>query len=433
MNFQTREKKKTSTVWFANLKNSRAPISVSSDLLTAPVSLQFAGIPGVLTYNVLGALNKYYDQAINLSPDDYRKDFTVKEKVGTAYVKLDIDTHVYGVALRGNAGVQIVHTDQTSSAFDIDTGNGTSLPTVAFAAGKSYNDVLPSINLVADFGGGSQLRLGLAKTMARPRMDDMRAAASAGVDPTTKLWNGNGGNPKLAPWRADSVDISFEHYFDKSSYVALAGFYKNLTSYIYNQNILYNFAGYTNTSAVVPVSNIGNYSTPANGKGGYLRGLEFSSAIDGGLLSDSLDGFGALLSFSWTDSSIKPDGPGSSTSATLPGLSKAVANATAYYEKNGFSFRISERYRSDFRGEITTRFAQRFYTRILADMQTDLQIGYEFQDGPYQGLSILGQINNLTNSPYRTVQDGNLDGGGLAPQEYNRYGTQFLFGVSYKL
>ena len=45
------------------------------------------------------------------------------------------------------------------------------------------------------------------------------------------------------------------------------------------------------------------------------------------------------------------------TVASLPGLSRVVGNLTAYYEKHGFSARVSERYRSAFQGEITALFA----------------------------------------------------------------------------
>ena len=60
------------------------------------------------------------------------------------------------------------------------------------------------------------VRFGAAKTLARPRIDDMRASASAGVDTTTHQWSGNGGNPLLEPWRAKSVDLSVEKYFGLS-------------------------------------------------------------------------------------------------------------------------------------------------------------------------------------------------------------------------
>jgi outer membrane receptor protein involved in Fe transport len=45
------------------------------------------------------------------------------------------------------------------------------------------------------------------------------------------------------------------------------------------------------------------------------------------------------------------------------------------------------------------------------------------------------QINNLTNSPYKTVQITALPAGGTikTPLEYDTYGRTFLLGVNYKL
>jgi iron complex outermembrane receptor protein len=202
---------------------------------------------------------------------------------------------------------------------------------------------------------------------------------------------------------------------------------------VYNQDVLFDFTGYVDPYGHTPTTPIGNYNTPANGKGGYVRGMEVSTQLDGNLFWSKLDGFGAIFSFSWTDTSIKPNGPGSSLTATLPGLSKAVGDATLYYEKDGFSIRVAEKYRSDFRGEITYLYSNLAYTRILSEAQTDMQIGYDFAEGRLEGLSVLLQVNNLFNSPYRTVQDNNFASGGREPQEYNLYGRQILLGLNYKL
>jgi iron complex outermembrane receptor protein len=40
-------------------------------------------------------------------------------------------------------------------------------------------------------------------------------------------------------------------------------------------------------------------------------------------------------------------------------------------------------------------------------------------------------VNNLTNSPYSTT-NGTANGV-MAPEEYNKYGRQYLLGVNYKL
>lgn len=430
-----RTKDKTSSVYFAQLRGGATSATVDPDLIRNPVGLGFAGFGGVLTYDVNGALSRYYDLVLDMSNDDLKKDFTVRENIGTFYGKLDIDTQ-FGewLQLRGNVGVQFVNTEQSSTGFDVDSGRveGT------LERGTSYSDVLPSVNLVGDFGGGWMVRFGAAKTMARPRVDDMRASASAGVSPTTRTWGGSGGNPLLEPWRATSVDVSVEKYFGRAGYVALAAFYKDLESYIYNQTIRYDFSGFTNPTAVVPISNIGNFTTPANGKGGYMRGIELSTSLEGGAITPVLDGFGLLFNASYTETSIDPDPLDDSRQRRgLPGLSKVVGNLTAYYEKNGFSARVSQRYRSEFQGEVTTLFAQRSYTQVLADRQTDLQLGYAFDDDSrLSGWSVIFQVNNVTDSPYRTVQRSDFGGGGdfyTTPLEYNEYGRQYLLGLNFKM
>ena len=425
-NYSTRNKFREMNELQANLNNGRAPVVVSSDLLQPSTPLAFAGIPGVLAYDVMGVLNKYYTAAPQALDQVYNRNYSVSEKVTTGYVKLDIDSEIGKVPMRGNLGVQMVHTDQGSTGVtrvnNVDS---------AFTMGTTYNDFLPSLNLNFDLGSDRYVRMGLAKTMARGRMDDMKAGASASVDATKHTWSGSGGNPDLQPWRATSLDLSFEKYFGKRSYVAVAGFYKNLDSYIYTQNNnSYDFSGVVNTSGVVPSSNIGTFSTPMNGKGGKLSGVELSGSLEASLFNRALDGFGVSASTSFTESSIHPDGPDSPT--RLPGLSGTVANLTLYYEKNGYSARVSERYRSAFRGEISGLHNARSFTDIAADKQTDMQVGYEIQSGTYKGLSFLLQVNNVTNSPYVTTT-GDGSGKVTGPLEYNTYGRQFLFGVTYKL
>jgi hypothetical protein len=75
------------------------------------------------------------------------------------------------------------------------------------------------------------------------------------------------------------------------------------------------------------------------------------------MLWEPMRGFGIVASASFTDSSIEILAPENASSVgngpiALPGLSKRVYNLTAYYERNGFEFRVNNRRRSDFIGEI---------------------------------------------------------------------------------
>ena len=415
---------------------------IDPGLLYNPTSLGYGGIPGIVNYNVLGALGSQFYLTPQNGQGDWSRNYTVEEKVPLAYVKFDIDTTVAGIPLGGNVGVQMVHTEQSSQALQTD---GNTL-VGRISGGATYNNVLPSLNLKADLGHRQYLRFGLAKTMARGRIDDEKVSTSAYVSKLTNgpqagqvVWSGSGGNPQLKPYVAVGTDLSWEKYFGEASYVAAAVFHKNLLNYIYNQTVLdYNFSSYTNdTPTLVPTSNIGSFTTPKNGTGGKMDGLELSGSLEGGLIAHALEGFGVQANYSLTNSSI----PTSSISSipggphTLPGLSRQVANLTLFYERYGFSARVAERYRSSFTGEAVALFDQLGYTTILANRQTDLQLGYAFSSGRWNGLSILLQVNNLTNTPDSTVQFATLPNNVplTRPLEYDTWGRTVLLGFNYKI
>jgi iron complex outermembrane receptor protein len=271
--------------------------------------------------------------------------------------------------------------------------------------------------------------MGLARTLARPRMDQMSASVSANVNtsaPGGPQWVGDGGNPKLRPWIADSLDLSYEKYFGNKAYVGAAAFYKDLKSYIYKfENTHFDFSGFHNSSNVSPISNFGTFNQFQNGSGGKLNGVELSASLPLDLFTKSLHGFGLVGNYNITNSSIKAFGAGDTR--TLPGLSKFTSNFTAYYEANGFSVRVARRYRSDFLGEITGFASNRYFQYIKAEAVTDLQLGYEFQSGYAKGLSLLLQLNNLTDAKYQEYQN--------TPDNITnstKYGKTAYAGLTYK-
>ena len=454
--YSERKKTKQADVFFAWLNGNgdgagNGPydhtmgVPVGSAFLRGPTSLSYGGIPGILNYNVLDALGSQFYLTQRNGQSDWSRNYSITEKVPVAYAKFNIDTHLGDVPLRGNVGVQFVRTDQSSTA--VQTNGDARVGTLT--GGAKYNKFLPSLNLVAQIADGQYLRFGFAKTMARGRIDDEKVSSSASVARVTEgpaagqvLWSGSGGNPQLRPYIAVGTDLSWEKYFGKSSYVAVAVFNKNLLNYIYNKTVLdFNFdkAGFVNDNpTLTPTSPIGSFTRPENGTGGRMEGLELSGAFEGGLLSQSLDGFGLQANFSLTNSSI----PESSVSSipggpkTLPGLSRKVANLALYYEKYGWSIRVAERYRSSFTGEAVPLFDQLGYVKVLADKQTDLQIGYAFADDTrWNGLSVLLQVNNMTNSPQKTQQISGLPNGVEVgrPLDYVTWGRTVMFGVNYKL
>jgi iron complex outermembrane receptor protein len=452
--YSDRKKIKTAAVYFAYLNgngcgnanpacapyNNAQYTPINPALLYAPTSLAYAGVPGVVNYNVLGALSRQFYLVQDQGTNDYNRNYGIEEKVPLGYVKLDIDTNVAGAAVRGNVGVQFVHTTQSTSGLITDPNNNGQLGG-AVSTTYSYNEVLPSLNLVGEFGNRNYLRLAVSRSMMRGRIDDEKSAASASV-PTQgpAQWNGSGGNPYLKPYVAIGEDLSFEKIFGKASYFSAALFNKNLTSYVFTQtNPNYNFAGYTTTGRQPDkqFNNLGPFSLPENGSGGKIQGYEIALVLEGGLLTRFLDGFGLQSNFAYTNNYIPsnilgmvPGGP-----TTFPGFSKKVGALTLYYEKYGASVRIAETYRSPFTGEVVGNFDQLGYTQIETDRTINFQAGYEFKDGVAKGLSFLLQVNNVSNSPYKTVQITSLPAGGSfsTPLEYDTFGRTYLLGVNYKL
>jgi iron complex outermembrane receptor protein len=418
------------------------PCEIASQYLLPATNLGFSGTPSSLSWNVPAVLANYF-QPIQASTTANSslvgKTWDVTEKLSTAYIKGNLKHDLSAdVTLRGNIGLQVVHTQQSSSSDYWNSAlNGGAGGATPVSGGTSYNDVLPSLNLVFELPQEQDFRVGIAREIARARMDEMADSFEYGVSTATGMPSATGGNPNLAPWRADAIDITYEKYFSNKAYLSAAVFYKKLTSYIYSIGETYNFASLNSTlppgylpPGVVPLST-GIFNIEQNGKGGRVDGMEITASLPFDLLTDFLSGFGANASLSDTDSTIAIPGTVASiplTNVTLPGLSKIVWQATVYFEKYGFSARIATRYRSNYIGEITDYAGDRALEYVRHEQLTDFQTGYEFQHGPLQNLSLVFQIDNMTNTPF-------IDYAGITTRvrDYETYGRVFYFGAKYKL
>jgi iron complex outermembrane receptor protein len=180
LSYSKREKSHEDVSQRYALKNDRAFTTVPSDIIQPTTSLAWAGIPGVLSYDPLAALNRFYDK-MPIDTDVAQQDWAVTEKQTVGFVRFGIDTEFARIPVRGNAGVQYVRVEQEAEGKAVNSGIITDL-----RGGDTYHDVLPSLNLNFDLGnyiGDTYLRFGAAKTVARPRMSDMRAGIAAGVTP----------------------------------------------------------------------------------------------------------------------------------------------------------------------------------------------------------------------------------------------------------
>jgi len=416
---------------------------IGPESLLRSANHSYANAGRTLAWRVGSVLDNYYQPIVYGDPSTLPylapKFWDVEEKVWTGYVRADLDHDLSdNVRLRGNVGLQVIGTDQSSGSYEVVNSGKPTQQVNRVTGGTTYTDVLPQINLAFMLPDDQAVRFGFAKTMARARMDQLKATMEVGYDSATGKPGGSGGNPELDPWRAWAYDLSYEKFFGGfKGYVSAAVFYKDLESYIYNQtdpnhdysDVLASLPPGFFAPGVVPQTT-GNLTLPVNGDGGYLYGAEFAISVPFGSYVDWLDGFGTILSYSYTESDIEIQGSISSVSTEnipLPGLSKNVWNATLYYEKHGFGARIATRYRSSYVGEVTNFANDRTLRFVDSDQITDAQVSYLFESGSLEGVQLLFQINNLTNEPYVAYSEKKS-----RVLFYEEYGTQYLFGINYR-
>jgi iron complex outermembrane recepter protein len=276
--------------------------------------------------------------------------FTVNEKALGGFAMANFA----GEGFRGNFGVRIVQTRQTSEGWAVGVPAGTP-GAVANPFGliaplsidHDYTDILPSANVVFDLTDSLLLRFGASRVMARPEYNRIAPTITSF---TPLLFTGSGGNPTLDPYRADQFDLSAEWYFAEDSLLAASLFYKDMQSYVINgsgpERLPTEIIDPNDSRLSDPDADCQNIGTalyscvyqidrPVNGAGGKIQGVELSYQ------QPFANGFGAILNFTYSDADAENGDP-------IPGNSKHTANVTGYYETERFGVRLAYNYRSEF-------------------------------------------------------------------------------------
>lgn len=450
----------TSSTVCASAQATAGPCNrqIPAGAVLAPFDMAWMGVPQMLRLNVPYLVSS---GALDRRAAEYQfkgNDAFVAEKITTAFVQLDVDTSIRGVPVRGNVGVQAVHSDQKSEGYEYlgrDVNNADLSQLFRRSGGATYDDLLPSLNLVAELRRDLITRFGLGMQTARPEINSMRAGGSTPYlitdpGPEEGKWRTTyAGNPELKPWKASAIDFSMEKYFGKRSYVSFAAFRKNLLSYVIaseqpvDRSNIPLPPNYTPSPGVV-VQQFGGEIKPRNAGGGRVEGFEFAASLEGAMLSPMLEGFGIVFSASKLNSSIRDQKVDQNSNLVIVdskvpinGLSGRSNSLTVYYEADGFSARVSQRYRSAFTATTRDIFFRPTTRSQGADKVVDMQLGYAFADnGPFKGLSVLLQVNNLTDTTttnYKTP--GNIDvpdPAQLVPNYNYRFGRQILAGLNYR-
>lgn len=374
-----------------------------------------SGRPDFVAFgNVEDAIAKYFG-ASTLSADGrtptagdlVTKDWRAKENSTAAYVQGDLAGTLGGLNYRGNLGLRIVHSSQTGYGMAAVDG-GAPTPT---SDGTRYTRVLPSLNLVLslDENDAHQVRLGVARALSRAPLDVMTAAQTVTIDP-----NGvnptvvSGGNPRLKPMMADQLDLAYQYYFGKGSFMSAGMFYKQLKDYIGIASV----AGSYNGKAAY-------YTQQVNRDGGQVHGLElvYQQSFGGGL--------GVMANYTYSASNIKENGDQSGASIVpigANGLMRGNGGLTVWYESRGFEARLSANHHTAYNRAPT--WDSTFFQLNGAETWVSLNLAQKVGDHLQVRFGIENATNQkvyytYTNDPYR--------------QENFQFGRRFNVGLTYKL
>jgi len=384
---------------------SIAPYVTSSSLPTPTLSGYNGSANVPFRYPYLNP-QSYLDALYGGSHDAWLNSATTQELLNPTneYTIKENNTGLYAMArykfdwhfpVHGNLGVRFVHTQQavTNTAVDLNEiivisppppppAPSVIVPTGSrYTLSRSYNDVLPSFNLVVDLNSDLVLRFAAAKVMSRPTLDSLvpRYVVSAGAANTV-----SGGNPELDPFRAWQGDLSLEYYFQPGSIASVALFYKNVQSFIQTQHRPLVLQGVTFDQAL-----------PVNSSGGYVEGVEVGYTQQFTSLPSFWSGFGVQANATWAQGMTDADAAAGLEEHAFQNLSKWTANASVFYSAYGVDARLAYNYRSDYLFDDNVRGIGTTAANGESFSTLDFQASYAITSA----LTVFAEANNLAREP----------------------------------
>ena len=278
------------------------------------------------------------------------------------------------------------------------------------------------------------IRISAAQTISRPPLGSLNPAPTISILGNHRV---TAGNINLAPFRAKTVDVALEWYFDKGALLSLDGFYKDISTFVQNYTSpvsLFNANpfGLPDSAGIAACgTQVGcavnslqwTFSYPLNTPGGPLSGVEIAYQQPFTFLSPPFDEFGFVGNYTYVESHISYLNSAGAVAAVneLTNLSHVSYNATLYYEDSQLSARVSAAYRSKYLTVVPGRNGADV-EGTAATMNVDASANYHF-DGSFD---VTLEAINLTNQG----RDQYFDSARLLFSDHFT-GREFLAGIRY--
>ncbi|MFA7441181.1 MAG: TonB-dependent receptor [Sphingomonadaceae bacterium] len=273
----------------------------------------------------------------------------------------------------------------------------------------------PSVHYSFDATDDLKLRAAFITGSARPSLTAMRATVT--INDTSETISG--GNPYLRPETAYGFDASAEWYFAPGAILSVSGYHREVDGVLYSSTMLvggddYNADGVDRSQYLL--------STTLNGNKGHLTGLEIAYSHPFTFLPGALSGLGveASVAFNWGNFRT-PDG----AKEGFAGTSRRITKATIFYEKDGFSARLSYNHRTKWLDEaFGSGSCSTPGCNLYWGPQQRLSLGLRYQLNDMFTIFFNGE--NLTN------EDGvRYQGVPERPYEVETFGRKYLAGIRF--
>ena len=347
--------------------------------------------------------------ALNVPSGSYE----VSEELTALYVDAYFDGEISNMLWQVVAGVRYVQTDNTSSGYgnkllDITGPDalGKYVPEMSDALTPisidgDYNNFLPSINANIEVIEDVIIRTAYSKSITRPTLTEMSPATTYSEGKLGSL-TASGGNPHLEPYESTNFDLSFEWYFDDSSYAAIAYYTKDIDNFI--------DGGVSQESVNVPNGEFDvKVSRPMNLNSTKIDGVELALQHRFSYLPAPFDGLGMMANMTFVDSKSSADT--AENPLPLPGLGDSQ-NAVLFYEKDAIQFRIAYNNRAEFM-QTTSNWAGGAPIYVEDYYQIDVSGSYDINEMLtvfFEGINVTNEVTNkrglYSNHALYTIETG---------------------------
>jgi iron complex outermembrane recepter protein len=379
-----------------------------------------------------GCCNPAYHGKISvvLNPSSWQQ---VAEDTFAGFISVTANTKVAGMPLKVHAGIRSEYTELETkgmgqlptkltvmssdhTAFQVDYTDAQ-----AVSVKNSYQYLLPNIDLNLEVTDDFHIRADASRTLTRPPLVNLNPVTTYSASERVGALVATGQNPHLMPYTSDNLDVSAEWYYGANSYLSADVFLKNATNFIITGTTTQTINGVIDpTTGQLAQWRV---SAVVNGPNANIYGMELAWQH---MFGETGFGYAVNATLVQTDRPYNPHDISTSNFA-VTGLADS-ANLTAFYDKDGFEFRVAVNWRDSYLnlfGQYQPNSA--FGSEpvfVNPSWSLDLSSRYDITDQ----ITLYAEAQNLLDSTYSTR--------GRFPEQVldvSAYGRRFTIGLHYKL